>query len=236
MIVTVTLSPGSLPGLASGLGRLGHHAVEAPLLHFRGPDRWDELDAAIGNLHRYTALGLTSPRASLALARRLEALGYLELPTALRIWAVGAATAAPLAAYASARAPTTSRGAEGLASAMLGAGEAGPVLYPCAEEVRSEFATRLRGAGRRVDEVIVYRAVLASPEQVAQVLRDADIALIGSHRVLERAAETTRGRRRPALICLGPSTAATAAALGWTPAAIAPAATTEGALAAVATL
>jgi uroporphyrinogen-III synthase len=236
MIVTLTLSPGSLPGLVAGLDRLGHHAVEAPLLHFRAPESWRALDEAIGRIRQYPVLGLTSPRASLALARRLEALGQLLLPTSVDVWAAGPTTAAPLAGFAALHIPGEPSGAERLAAAIIAAGRAGPVLYPCGEEVRVEFASGLRAAGYRVDEIVVYRTVLASPEQTASVLRDTDIVLIGSHRVLTRAAELTAGRRRPALVCLGPATAQTARRLGWEPAAVAEAPSAASALAAVASL
>ncbi|MEO8140946.1 MAG: uroporphyrinogen-III synthase, partial [Gemmatimonadota bacterium] len=195
-----------------------------------------DLDQAIGRIAQYPLLGLTSPRASMALARRLEALGQLQLPTSVEVWAVGPTTAAPLAGFAAVRIPGEPGGSEGLAAAIIAAGKGGPLLYPCGEEVRIEFASGLRGAGYRVDEIVVYRTVLASPEQTASVLRDSDIVLIGSHRVLTRAAELTAGRRRPALVCLGPATAQTARRLGWEPAAVAEAPNAAGALAAVASL
>lgn len=236
MIVAVTLAPGALPGLAAGLDRLGHRVVDAPLLHFRPPERWTDLDTAIGGLHRYRAIALTSPRAAVALARRLEALGHLSLPSHLAVWAIGPATAAPLAGYATVRVAGTVGSADALRTAMLSAGEPGPVLYPCAEEVRSNFAQELREQGVRVDELIAYRAVLASEEQTARVLGEADVAIVGSHRVLERAAASTRSRRRPTLVCLGPATAATARRIGWPPGAVAEMPTTAGTLAAVAAL
>jgi len=236
MIVTLTLSPGSLPGLVAGIDRLGHQAVEAPLLYFRPPEHWGELDRAIGRIAQYPLLGLTSPRASLALARRLEAAGQLRLPESVRVWAIGPTTAAPLAAFATVRAPAVSSGGEELADAIIAAGERGPVLYPCGEDARPEFPARLRAAGHKIEQIVVYRTTLASPEQTVSVLRDTDAVLIGSHRVLTRAAEMTAGRRRPALICLGQATAATARSLGWEPAAVAEAPDAAGALAAVASL
>ncbi len=236
MNITITLSPGTLPGLVAGIDRLGHRAVEAPLLHFKPPERWGELDRAIERIEQYPLLGLTSPRASLALARRLEAAGVLHLPETVQAWAIGPTTATPLAAFASVHAPPVSLGGEGLAEAVIAAGGHGPVLYPCGSDARPEFPSRLRAAGYRVDPIVVYRTVLASPEQTASVLRETDAVVIGSHLVLTRAAELTTGRRRPALVCLGPATAATARALGWEPAAVSEAPTTAGALAALASL
>lgn len=236
MIVTLTLSPGSLPGLVAGIDRLGHQPVEAPLLHFKPPESWVELDRAIARIEQYPLLGLTSPRASLALARRLEAAGQLRLPDSVQVWAIGPTTAAPLAAFATVRVPAVPSGGEGLAEAVLAAGERGRLLYPCGEDARPEFPARLRAAGFLVDRIVVYRTTLASPEQMVSVLRNTDAVLIGSHRVLTRAAEMTAGRRRPALVCLGQATAATARALGWEPAAVSETPNTAGALAAVASL
>ena len=236
MIVTLTLSPGALPGLVAGIDRLGHQTVEAPLLHFRPPESWTELDHAIERIEQYPLLGLTSPRASMALARRLEAAGQLRLPDTTHVWAVGPTTAAPLAAFATVRTPVAPNGGDGLADAIVAAAEQGPMLYPCGEDARPEFPARLRARGHRVDRIVVYRTVLASPEHTAGVLRDTDVVVIGSHRVLTRAAGITVGRRRPALVCLGQATAATARSLGWEPAAVAETPNAAGALAAVATL
>jgi uroporphyrinogen III methyltransferase/synthase len=236
MIVTITLSPGSLPGLVAGIERLGHQAVEAPLLHFKPPESWAELDKAIERIGNYPLLGLTSPRASLALARRLETAGLSRLPDAMHVWAVGPTTATPLAAFATVRAPAVSSGGEGLAEAIIAAEEHGPMLYPCGADARPEFPDRLRAAGIRVDRIVVYRTALASPEQMRSVLQNSDAIVIGSHLVLARAAEVTAGRRRPALVCLGQATAATARSLGWEPAAVSEAPNTAGALAAIASL
>ncbi len=51
--------------------------------------------------------------------------------------------------------------AAALAAAMLEAGVAGPVLFPCGEIRRDELPTRLRHEGIEVDEVVCYRSVLA---------------------------------------------------------------------------
>jgi uroporphyrinogen III methyltransferase / synthase len=236
MIVTITLSPGSLPGLIPGLQKLGHEPVESPLLYFRPPESWAELGRAIARIEEYPLLGLTSPRASMALARRLEAVGQLRLPDTMRVFAIGPTTAAPLAAFATVNAPAVSMGGEGLAESIVAAGERGPLLYPCGADARPEFPARLRAAGIRVDQIVVYRTTLASPEQTVSVLRESDAVVIGSHLVLTRAAEVTSGRRRPALVCLGQATAATARSLGWEPAAVSESPNAAGALTAIASL
>ncbi len=236
MIVTITLSPGSLPGLIPGIQKLGHEPVESPLLHFKAPESWAELDRAIARIEQYPELGLTSPRGSLALARRLEAAGQMHLPERMRVWAIGPTTAAPLAGFATVEAPAISMGGDGLADAIIASGARGPLLYPCGADARPEFPARLRAAGIRVDQIVVYRTTLASPEQTMSVLRQSDAVLIGSHLVLTRAAEVTAGRRRPALVCLGRATASTARSLGWEPAAVSEAPNAAGALAALASL
>jgi uroporphyrinogen-III synthase len=232
MNITITLSPGSLRGLTPSLAELGHLVRERPLLHFVPPDDWAPLDNALANIGRYRAIGLSSPRAATALRDRwINGNGITgALP---EIWAAGQSTAARLLGFSHAHAPKRESGASALADLMLAAVVDGPVLYLCGEERRDELPERLRSAGRTVDEVVCYRAELASPNDIVAALEGTDLILIGSHRLITIAVQLELAGPRPGLICLGRATAQTARLVGWEPVAVAESPTMDAVVEAV---
>ncbi len=229
MRVALTLAPGSLPELAPLLRSSGFDPVSVPLL------RTEECCDAAGLIPwlrqagRFGALVVTSPRAAGILARALLLAGTPR-PRLPAIWAVGAASAAPVrqAGYRVRLPREQTPAAAALAAALLESGLAGPVLHLCGDPHRATLAAALREKGHPVMELVVYRAVLAGPEQARAALAGSGIVVAGSHRVVELLAQVSPRPARPGLVALGPGVAATARRLGWETVRAARAPTAEG--------
>jgi uroporphyrinogen III methyltransferase/synthase len=229
--VVITASVGAFPGLIGALQKIPVAVEEHPLLSFESPLEWEQLDAAITRLQDYAAVVFTSPRAAKPFIERLITLSK-TWPTqeegSPALWASGPQTAAALGGMLGrVRVPLERhRGklgaAAALARAMLEDGVTGTVLFPCGEDHRDELPAELRAKGILVDEVICYRAVLA-PEAEARVAASrGGILLVASPRVATLLALACPRSLRPALIAVGPTTADSARAAGWPPAAVAP--------------
>jgi uroporphyrinogen-III synthase len=228
--VVLTVSPGAFPGLADGLRRLPVTVDELPLLTFAPPMDWAPVDRALDGLSRYDAVAFTSPRAATAFIGRYAETGRESnrrrdaLPP---VWSGGGGTTAALAPLAPAvrGAPEREAGRVGaaaaLAAAMLEAGVAGPVLFPCGEIRRDELPARLRHEGIEVDEVVCYRAVLADEEMARAAAERGAILVVASPSVAGLLARVARSGDRPRMIAVGPTTAAAARASGWPPAVVA---------------
>jgi uroporphyrinogen-III synthase len=227
--VVLTVSPGSFPGLADGLRGLRLAVEEIPLLTFAPPEDWGPVDQALRELSRYDALAFTSPRAVTAFIGRYRGTaqrpgGRGEMPP---IWSGGPGTASALAplmrpVYGAPEAQSGRVGAAAaLATAMLDAGVAGPVLFPCGEIRRDELPTRLRHEGVEVDEVVCYRSVLSDEPSARAAAERAAIVVVASPSVADLLARATAPGARPRMLAVGPTTAAAARASGWAPAAVA---------------
>jgi uroporphyrinogen-III synthase len=191
---------------------------------------WAPVDQALRDLSRYDAVAFTSPRAATAFVGRYGEMTRSSnrrgdaLPP---VWSGGRGTTAALAPLAAAvRSPSEDQSgrvgaAAALAAAMLEAGVAGPVLYPCGEIRRDELPTRLRHEGIEVDEVVCYRAVLADEEMARAAAERAAILVVASPRVADLLARVSPAGARPRMLAVGPTTAAAARASGWPPAAVA---------------
>jgi uroporphyrinogen-III synthase len=225
--VVVTLSAGAVAGLAEALAHDRITLEERPLLRFGPPADWEPLDRALAALDRYRAVVLTSPRAAETVADRWRGRPLSLEPGGAMWWATGPAAAAPLGdRFGPVRippeAPDPGLGAgERLADALLAAGTGSPVLHLCGEVHRDELGRRLSEAGITVDEVICYRALLASLPEAREAAARADILVVGSPRVAELVTAACRADRRPRLLALGPTTAAASRRSGWPPDAVA---------------
>lgn len=242
--VVVTASAGSFPGLVEALRTSSVAVEEYPLIDFRPPSDWAPLDHALDRLSSYCAVAITSPRAAAALADRIAHRGKTLFggdnpPTA---WAGGAATAAALrGTMGLVRTPdvrdTPSAGAAGaLALAMLDAKVAGPVLFPCGNSRREELPERLRHGGIEVDEVVCYDSVLASESAARAAAARGTVLVVASPLVAQLLTWVCAPDSRPDLVAAGPTTAASAQASGWAPAAVATHPTAEAVAAAVRTV
>lgn len=236
--VVLTAARGSFPGLADALRELPVHVIEIPLLAFAQPLDWGDVDRALRRLARYQAVAFTSPRAATAFLDRAGPEAE-RLPP---VWAGGRGTAGALAGLADGvrAAPENEVGRVGaaaaLASAMLGAGVNGRVLFPCGDVRRDELPTRLRRQGVEVDEVVCYRSVIAGETTAREAVRSAGILMVASPTVAELLARVSAPTPRPPLLAVGPTTAAAARAAGWTPAAVAARPDVESLVAAVSSL
>jgi uroporphyrinogen-III synthase len=234
--VVLTASSGAFPGLAEALRNSPVALEQRPLLRFVPPMDWGPVDEALGRLLDFEAVALTSPRAAGALADRArgDKVGpFFRAEGRPSVWASGPATAAALGQVLGPvrvpehRAADESGAAAGLARAMLDQGIAGPVLFPCGELRRDELPTRLRHEGISVEEVVCYRTLLADEEEARRAAERAGVLIVASPSVADLLARACPGGIRPALLAVGPTTAAAARASGWPPARTAAGPSTE---------
>jgi uroporphyrinogen III methyltransferase / synthase len=239
--VVITASAGAFPGLVETLSALPLRVEECPLITFEAPPDWAPLDLALDRLSSYGAIAVTSPRAATSFADRIVPRRNTSWPrnNPPVLWAAGAATAAGLRDLASrVRTPGPERtgsigAAAGLALAMIEGGAVGPVLFPCGNNHRDELPDRLRRAGIEVDEVVCYTSTLSGVAGAQAAAERATIVVVASPSVAHLLAQACPPGSRPDLIAAGPTTAASARASGWIPAATATDSTAEAVGAAV---
>jgi uroporphyrinogen-III synthase len=238
--VVVTASAGTFPGLIEALRAIPVAAVEVPLMTFAPPLDWAPVDDAVRGIARYRAVVFTSPRSARAFAERVDTLGAAGAGT--EAWAAGAGTAQALGeALGPVRRPDEravgKRGAAAaLAAALVDAGIEGPVLFPCGDIRRDELPARLRDENIVVEEVVCYRSVLAGEGDARRAAERAQILVVASPSVADLLARACPPGVRPALLAVGPTTAAAARASGWRPDSVATRPTAEALAAAVRTL
>ena len=233
--VVVTASAGAFPGLLDALRAIPVAVEEQPLMTFAPPLDWRPLDDALARLGQFDAIAFTSPRSAGAFADRIATVGGWP-GTGERgpvCWASGAGTAQALGeplgpvSQPGDRAVGRHGAAGALARAMMEAGVAGPVLFPCGDIRRDELPARLRAGGIAVEEVVCYRSVLASEAEARRASERAQVLLVASPSVADLLARSCPPGSRPALLAVGPTTAAAARASGWPPAATATRPTAE---------
>jgi uroporphyrinogen-III synthase len=227
--VVLTASAGTFPGLVEALKEIPVAVEERPLLSFGPPLDWKPLDAALDRLSGYRSIVFTSRRAAQAfgarmLARAIPWSGRDDMPA---VWAVGPATAASLGGMlGSVRVPGRDNPAEMgtaeiLVRSMVRESVSGPVLFPCGDLRRDELPNELRKRGIDVDEVVCYRSVLADESQARNAAARGTVLVVASPSVADLLARACPSAARPELLAVGPTTAASARAAGWSPAAVA---------------
>jgi len=216
---------------AAQLRDLGATPIVCPAITIRPPTDPAPLDAALAALDSYDWLVCTSANAVAALLDHLPiARGDLSRPRELRIGAVGDTTAAALrtAGWAPDCVPTTQTAAA-LADA-LGAVAGQRILFLASEIARPTLTEKLRSRGGTVTVVTAYRTVAAAPEQtealMAHLRADAIDAVTFTspstvQGFLPLLTGITLNTQRPAIICIGPVTAAAAYDAGLSVATIA---------------
>ncbi|MEP7226861.1 MAG: uroporphyrinogen-III synthase [Gemmatimonadales bacterium] len=227
--VVVTASAGAFPGLAEALRAIPVLVEEHPLMNFAPPTDWGPLDAALDRWDSYGAVAFTSQRAAAALVDRMAGRGRQRLQgqNIPMVWAGGPATEAALGeTLGRVRTPSqadaaTLGAAEALGRAMVDAGVGGPVLFFCGDSRRDELPGLLRGHGIRVDEVECYRSVLASESTAHAAAVRGTVLVVASPTVADLLVRACPPDARPDLLAVGPTTAASARAAGWSPAAVA---------------
>jgi uroporphyrinogen-III synthase len=227
--VVVTASAGSFPGLVAALATFPVTVEERPLMHFAPPVDRAPFDAALDRITQYRALVLTSPRAAEYLAARVQErrMTWAGEQRGLTIWAAGRQTAAALAGVLGpVRLPLGDHGrrlgsAKALARGMLAEKVIGPVLFPCGETHRDELPSELRRNGIAVDEVVCYRSILAKESEARVAASRGSVVVVASPRVAGLLARACPREARPELLAVGPTTAESARAAGWSPSAVA---------------
>jgi uroporphyrinogen-III synthase len=219
--VVVTAARDGFIGLSRALRDAGYVVIESPLIGFHPPEDWTAFDCALASIERFQAVALTSPRAAAALVARLPVK-----PCSVPAWAAGAASARPLAgAFRTIHLPededSAHGAAEALGDAMIRAEVGSPVLFPCGTLRRDTLIDRLEVAGIHAESVICYATVLASAAEARQACADADVVVVTSPSVARLVAAACDPASRPALLAVGPTTAAAATAAGWPPVAVA---------------
>ena len=104
---------------------------------------------------------------------------------------------------------------------MLEAKVPGPVLFPCGEIRRDELPAELRKQGVEVEEVVCYRSVLADEAEARAAAARGTVLVVASPTVVDLLIRACPRPTRPELLAVGPTTAASARAAGWSPAAVA---------------
>jgi uroporphyrinogen-III synthase len=237
--VALTGAAGRDAGLADAIAAVGGIAREYPLIAFTPAPAGGPLDRALVGLSRYDWILFTSATAPAFVAERLAAVGA---PTALpRIAAVGPSTARAVEAHFATPdfvAETHTAGA--MADELIAAGVRGRLLFPAADIASSDLAERLRAAGAEVEMVTAYRTGPGDGgPALAAAIDDGelDVVLLASPSAARGLTDAVKARgrrsaadRMPAIVCIGPSTAAAARTIGLDVAAVAADHTREGLL------
>lgn len=225
---------------AAQLRGLGAIPIVCPAITIAPPTDPAPLDAALAALDTYDWLLCTSANAVAALRERLPTARHdRSRPRHLRIGAVGTATAAALVAagWEPNCVPTTHT-AEALVDA-LGDVTGRRILFPASEIARPILPETLRSRGALVTVVTAYRTIAAPLEQTdarrAQICSGGfDAITLTSpstvHGFLPLLAGSPPGAQHPAIICIGPVTAAAARDAGLSVTAIATEHSTAGLL------
>jgi uroporphyrinogen-III synthase len=104
---------------------------------------------------------------------------------------------------------------------MIQEAVSGPVLFPCGDARRDELPRVLGESGIEVHEVVCYRSVLADEFQARTAAATGTVLVVASPSVAGLLARACPRATRPELLAVGPTTAASARAAGWSPAAVA---------------
>lgn len=237
--VALTGAAGRDAGLADTITAAGGVVRQYPLIAFEPPPAGGPLDVALAELSRYDWLLFTSATAPEFVAERLAALGStLPLP---RIAVIGPSTARAVEArLGTPDVVASTHTARALAEELVAAGVSGRLLFPAADIASPDLPDGLHAAGADVHTVTAYRTGPGGGgAALAEALdhREVDVVLLASPSAARGLAEAIASRRRrpmadrqPAVVCIGPSTAAEARAMGLAVAAVAADHTREGLL------
>jgi uroporphyrinogen-III synthase len=209
--------------LVSGLEGLGARVLPFEAIEVRAVEDQVPLDGAINRLDDYAWVVFTSTHAVVFFARALTGSGRAGLPAALRVCAVGPATAAKARAEGF-RVDLVPERFVGDAAALALASAVRPgsrVLFPRARVARDVIPEALKSAGAIVEVIPVYETLTGSPD-ASNLNLDArpDLLVFTSSSTVSAfvsvlGEEAAREMMTQCIVAaIGPVTAATAAALG----------------------
>ena len=234
-VIVVTRARAQAEGLRARLEEAGATVLAVPTIVIESPADWAPLDRALGALAGFDWVVFTSVNGVEMTAARMAALGVpIQRLLDRRLAAIGPATAAALRAAGAGPEVVVPAEcvAESLAARLAPAlAPAARVLLPRAAETRDFLVRELEAAGAQVLEVPAYRtrpsAEGAAELRVALDARRVDAVTFTSSSTVRHfttlfAPEDMRRLLADvAVACIGPITAATAAALGLAPAVVA---------------
>ncbi|MGH7232239.1 MAG: uroporphyrinogen-III C-methyltransferase [Nitrospiraceae bacterium] len=201
----------------------GAEPVECPVIQILPPEHWQDVDAAIGELHRFQWLVFTSVNGVRPFMDRVRRLGHdARALSGLRLCCIGPRTADELGKHGlRADLIPDQFQAEGLIEVMKADAAGGRVLIARAAVAREILPEQLRAAGADVRVVTVYRTVRPSLE--ADGLKDRfrrheiDVVTFASSSTVrnfcglfDSAEEMNKLLAGSAIACIGPITARTA--------------------------
>ncbi|HET7012226.1 MAG TPA: uroporphyrinogen-III synthase [Anaerolineales bacterium] len=236
--ILVTRPAGRGGPLIGRLESLGARAISFPVIRIEPFADLSRLDRALARLETYDWVVFTSAQAvDITWARLPHPAGAQQL-AGRRLAAIGPATARCLEQHG--LPPTLVPEefvAEGLIDA-LGDVDGRHILLPRAEGARELLPRSLADRGAHVDEVPIYRAVPAKPDDGAldeirhgidafTLTSPSTVRAFGSILAVE-GLDPLRLPGDPACVCIGPITAAAATAAGYRPAVVAKVYTTDG--------
>jgi uroporphyrinogen III methyltransferase/synthase len=220
MQVVLTRQAQKADELTSKLELLGASVSVLPCIAIADPaDGGAALRSAVASIDAYDWVALTSANGA---ERLLEAAGDARRLAGVKIAAVGPATAGALrSGYVVADLVSAKASAVALAEALGAPTGRGRLLFARATEAMPQLPKTLRSAGWTVDEVEAYRTVIAgpsdgaTPEAIDRGAR-ADAAVFASASAVRGFVTLLAGRRLPvSAVCIGPSTASEADAVGF---------------------
>jgi hydroxymethylbilane synthase len=248
--IAVTRAGEAGAAFAARLRALGAEPIVCPAITIAPPEETAPLDEAIANIGRYDWLVFASANAVRSFFARLAALGRdTGALVDVQVGAVGPGTAAALvvAGCAPDYVVGTHTG-EALAAELPDVAGA-RILLPAADIARPALADGLRARHALVDVVVAYRTLSAAPEegeQLAALVRDGGLDALtftspstvhGTMAMLDAAgvevATPRRVARRPAVVCIGETTAEAARESGLAVDAVAEVHSADGMVAAL---
>jgi uroporphyrinogen III methyltransferase/synthase len=207
------------------LESLGARVICFPMIEIAEPESWEQLDAAICRLDQYHWIIFTSSNAVRFFYRRVREL-RAEIPPALKVFAIGPATAKSIQQEGVRVDLVASESrAEGALEAIIGH-LGGPdqvaglsFLLPRAKRARELLPAELQKLGARVEPVEAYRTVKpkANRAELMRSLSEVDAVVFTSPSTVSNFAELVGNEDlsqllgNVAIACIGPTTAAAAA-------------------------
>jgi uroporphyrinogen III methyltransferase/synthase len=210
----VTRARAQASGLAATLGALGADVVELPAIRIVPKLNSTEVRDAIGAIHSYALICLTSPNGARLLVDALTAAGLDARALAnATIAAIGPGTAAALSERGIRADVVPERSiAEALVESLGAVDVAGrPVLVARAAEARDILPEALRERGGKVDVVALYETVSDQPEREAiEAASSARYLTFTSSSTVRNFAAAVGDRlpRRARVVSIGPVTSA----------------------------
>lgn len=219
--VVVTRPAAQARELVAALTDLGADVVELPLIAIADPSSYEDLDRAIKSLAGYDWVLFSSVNVVERFFARMDVAGADARAFAdARIGAVGARTAHALAHHGL-RADLVPDASTGSALAVALGDGSGAVLLPRVEDAPGKPRDALAARGWTVDEVAVYANIPGrpSPDAIERVRSgDVDIVTFTSASVVRNFSAVVGTpdpfEGFPAVVCIGPATAAAARAEG----------------------